>query len=125
MRPVPFLQLVALAMLALVGRASLAGAQDIERIRLGISYTAGARPGVLVMAGPGLDSIRRIVERDLAFSDRYEMAFLPDSLGRLADAGPDLAVGARTDRRRVVAPGSPPRTALGFTWAAGTAGERE
>ncbi len=83
MRPVPFLQLAALATLALVGRASLAGAQDIERIRLGINYTAGARPGVLVMAGPGLDSIRRIVERDLAVSDRYEMAFLPDSLGRL------------------------------------------
>ena len=59
-------------------------AQDVERIRLGINYTAGARPGVLVLAGAGLDSLRRIIERDLGFSDRFEMAFLPDTLGRLA-----------------------------------------
>lgn len=73
-----------LTTVALLLATSQASAQDIERIRLGISYTAGARPGVLVMAGPGLDSIRRVVERDLGFSDRFEMAFLPDSLGRLA-----------------------------------------
>ncbi|MES2306115.1 MAG: hypothetical protein V4558_11435 [Gemmatimonadota bacterium] len=66
--------------------ASRADAQDIERIRLGINYTAGARPGVLVMAGAGLDSVRRVIERDLGFSDRFEMAFLPDSLARLSGA---------------------------------------
>ncbi|MEO5800737.1 MAG: hypothetical protein ABIZ70_08700 [Gemmatimonadales bacterium] len=61
-------------------------AQDLERIRLGINYTAGARPGVLVMAGAGLDSVRRVIERDLGFSDRFEMAYLPDSLARLTGA---------------------------------------
>ncbi|MEP6590086.1 MAG: hypothetical protein ABJC19_02780 [Gemmatimonadota bacterium] len=69
--------------LLLVGTAAVS-AQDVERIRLGINYTAGARPGILVMAGPGLDSVRRVIERDLGFSDRFEMAFLPDTLGRLA-----------------------------------------
>ena len=73
-------RLTALGMFLSAGQAS---AQDIERIRLGINYTAGARPGVMVMAGPGLDSVRRVIERDLGFSDRFEMAFLPDSLGRL------------------------------------------
>lgn len=75
-------------------------AQDIERIRLGINYTAGVRPGVIVMAGPGLDSVRRVIERDLGFSDRFEMAFLPDSLGRLV--GPLLPVSLKP---------------LGVTWA--------
>lgn len=70
-------------MLLAVGAVMAARAQDIERIRLGISYRAGTRPGLLVMAGPGLDSLRRVIERDLGFSDRFEMAFLPDTLGRL------------------------------------------
>lgn len=62
-------------------RAGLA-AQD--RISLGISYRAGVRPGMLVVAGPGLDSVRKIVERDLQFSDRFEMAILADTTGPLA-----------------------------------------
>ncbi len=75
---------LAVLLVALVAGSILpARAQDIERIRLGINYTAGARPGILVMAGPGLDSVRRVIERDLGFSDRFEMAFLPDTLGRL------------------------------------------
>lgn len=73
-----------LVLALLTGGALSAGAQDVERIRLGINYTAGARPGMLVMAGPGLDSVRRVIERDLGFSDRFEMAFLPDTLGRLS-----------------------------------------
>lgn len=55
-----------------------------DRISLGITYRAGVRPGMLVMAGPGLDSVRKIVERDLQFSDRFEMAIVPDTTGRLS-----------------------------------------
>jgi len=76
----------------LLGAGSLHG-QDIERIRLGINYTAGVRPGVIVMAGAGLDSVRRVIERDLGFSDRFEIAFLPDTLGRLV--GPLLPASLR------------------------------
>lgn len=54
-----------------------------DRLQIGIDYRPGVRPGVLVVAGPGLDSTRRIVERDLRFSDRFEMAFWPDSAGPL------------------------------------------
>ncbi|HRP09196.1 MAG TPA: hypothetical protein PLL69_11990, partial [Gemmatimonadales bacterium] len=68
-----------LLILALAG--SRLQAQD--RISLGLSYRAGANPGMLVVAGPGLDSVRKIVERDLQFSDRFEIAFVPDSAGPL------------------------------------------
>jgi TolB protein len=74
--------------ITLVGATSMSplriAAQD--RIQLGISYRAGVRPGMLVVAGPGLDSVRKIVERDLQFSDRFEMAIVPDSAGPLTGA---------------------------------------
>lgn len=75
-------------LIALVGASSMSPllsplrAQD--RIQLGISYRPGVRPGMLVVAGPGLDSVRKIVERDLQFSDRFEMAIVPDSAGPIA-----------------------------------------
>lgn len=74
----------------LVGGADNAQAQDsippIEQgVRLGITYTPGMRPGMLVLGGPPremLDSVRTILQRDLEFSDRFEMIYLPggDSL---------------------------------------------
>lgn len=75
--------------MALVGaalgtpRVAPLGAQVQDRIALGISYRAGANPGMIVVAGPGLDSVRKIVERDLQFSDRFEMGILSDSAGAL------------------------------------------
>ncbi len=57
--------------------------QAQDPIKLGIRYQPGIRPGVIVVAGPGLDSVRKVVERDLQFSDRFEMAFWPDSAGAL------------------------------------------
>lgn len=57
--------------------------QAQDPIRLGIQYNAGSRPGVIVAAGGGLDSVRKIVERDLQYSDRFEIAFWPDSAGPL------------------------------------------
>ncbi|MEX1998834.1 MAG: DPP IV N-terminal domain-containing protein [Gemmatimonadales bacterium] len=55
-------------------------------VRVGITYTPGVRPGVLVLGGPRdvrLDSVRAILARDLEYSDRFELISLPsgDSLG--------------------------------------------
>lgn len=73
---------VAVLLLAAVLVPSLMQAQD-DRIRLGIQYQAGVRPGIVVMAQPGLDSVRKIIERDLDFSDRFEIAFLEAEAGTL------------------------------------------
>jgi TolB protein len=56
-----------------------------QGVRLGITYTPGMRPGMLVLGGPFVDlqdSVRTIVQRDLEYSDRFEMIYLPrgDSL---------------------------------------------
>ena len=56
-----------------------------QGVRLGITYTPGMRPGLLVLGGPSeavLDSVRTILRRDLDHSDRFELISLPsgDSL---------------------------------------------
>lgn len=81
---------VLLCLLAPVLVTSAVSAQDTiprveQGVRLGITYTPGMRPGMLVLGGPNrevLDSARAILRRDLDFSDRFEMIFLPggDSL---------------------------------------------
>ena len=64
-------------------------AQDTTRanegVRVGITYTPGTRPGLVVVPGPGLDSVRAMIRRDLDFSDRFEVVVLPDGGGT---AGP-------------------------------------
>ena len=59
--------------------------RQVEGVRVGITYTPGLRPGLLVLGGAKqelLDSVRAIVARDLDYSDRFEMITLPggDSL---------------------------------------------
>jgi TolB protein len=54
-------------------------------VRIGITYTPGVRPGLLVLGGPQtevLDSVREILRRDLEYSDQFEVITLPggDSL---------------------------------------------
>lgn len=71
------------AMLLLLGAAPLA-AQD--GIRVGFTYSPGVRPGIVVVADPGLDSVRKIVERDLQYTDLFSVANLPDTAGRLGGA---------------------------------------
>lgn len=56
-----------------------------EGVRVGITYTPGVRPGLLVLGGERslvLDSARLILQRDLDYSDEFEMITLPfgDSL---------------------------------------------
>jgi len=95
--------LVVLASAAGVPAAAQDTIPPVEQgVRLGITYTPGMRPGMLVLSGPRrefLDSVRAILQRDLEYSDRFEMIFLPggDSLvlgvrqsesGDGADAGP-------------------------------------
>jgi TolB protein len=100
-RRLPLLSL--LPLLALLS-APLA-AQDTTRVReqgvrVGITYTPGVRPGLLLLGGPSqelLDSVRAVVGRDLDYSDRFEMISLPGTdsltLGITALAGPAAATG--------------------------------
>jgi TolB protein len=70
-----------LLLLAATGPA-LSAQNTPDRIRLGITYSAGARPGIVVVAGAGLDSVRAIIERDLDYSDRFEIARVSESVAR-------------------------------------------
>jgi hypothetical protein len=69
-RPAACLLLLSLAAAPLL-------AQDQDRaqdaIRIGITYRPGTRPGLVVLPGTGLDSVRAIVRRDLDYSDRFQM----------------------------------------------------
>jgi len=57
-------------------------AQDTTRVdqgvRIGVDYTPGTRPGLVVVPGAGLDSVRAIVRRDLDYTDRFEMVTVAD-----------------------------------------------
>ncbi len=83
--------LLGAATLALAGvaRAQDAGKAS-DAIRIGITYRPGTRPGLVVVPGPGLDSVRAIVARDLDFSDRFQMVAVgPDAMASArAGAGP-------------------------------------
>jgi TolB protein len=71
--------------LLLVAAATPAAAQDTtkarEGVRVGITYQPGTRPGLVIVPGPGLDSVRAILRRDLDYSDRFEVVVLPDAGG--------------------------------------------
>lgn len=73
-----------LAVGACLGAASTARAQDtttVPGVRLGLSYAAGTKPGVIVLPVSddyGDDSLRVIVQRDLDFSDRMNVIALDD-----------------------------------------------
>ncbi len=78
-------RLAVAVLLGLLAPGSLARAQDppIEQgVRIGITYTPGLRPGMLVLGGPHtqlLDSARAILQRDLDYSDQFEIIVLPSS----------------------------------------------
>ena len=64
--------------------AGTLAAQDTTRVdqgvRVGVDYRPGVRPGLVVLPGPGLDSVRAIIQRDLDYSDRFEMIEVPAAL---------------------------------------------
>jgi TolB protein len=63
--------------------AGTVAAQDTTRVdegvRVGFDYRPGVRPGLIVLPGPDLDSVRAIVQRDLDYSDRFEMITVGDA----------------------------------------------
>jgi TolB protein len=61
--------------------------QAIDKVRVILEYQPGARPGLLVLPGAGLDSVRAIVRRDLDFADRFEMVMLPSDPSTTASRG--------------------------------------
>jgi TolB protein len=72
----------------LPGQDSIPGVEG--GVRLGITYTPGMRPGMLVLGGPStgvLDSVRTILRRDLDFSDRFEIITLPQGDGLMIGIG--------------------------------------
>ncbi|HEY3935125.1 MAG TPA: hypothetical protein VGL65_10985 [Gemmatimonadales bacterium] len=70
------------ALVLVAGAAAPALAQQ-DTIRLGVHGASVSQPGLVVLAGAGLDSVRAIVQRDLENSDRYTVAHLSDSAGTL------------------------------------------
>jgi TolB protein len=70
-----------LFLFATLGTHSLL-AQDSTRVdegvRIGVDYRPGMRPGLVVVPGMGIDSVRAIVRRDLDFTDRFEMITVAD-----------------------------------------------
>jgi TolB protein len=77
-------------LLPLFVAAGTLAAQDTTRVdegvRVGVDYRPGLRPGLVVLPGPGLDSVRAIVQRDLDYSDRFEMIPVADA-PRVATTG--------------------------------------
>jgi TolB protein len=68
-----------------IGATGVARAQDttaVPGVRLGLSYGAGTKPGVIVLPVSddyGDDSLRVIVQRDLDYSDRMNVIALDES----------------------------------------------
>src|SRR4051794_8606787 len=68
-----------------IGTTGVARAQDstaVPGVRLGLSYGAGTKPGVIVLPvsdDSGDDSLRVIVQRDLDYSDRMNVIALDES----------------------------------------------
>jgi len=76
-------RLTCLALLApLAAGIAPAAAQDTTRVnegvRIGVEYQPGVQPGLVVLPGAGLDSVRAIVSRDLDFTDRFRLIVLAD-----------------------------------------------
>ena len=60
---------------------------------MGVDYSPGRRPGLVVLPGSGLDSARAMIRRDLDYSDRFEMITVGDQVastgsGTSPQAGP-------------------------------------
>lgn len=80
-------RIVVAALLAACPAGPLAG-QDTTRAVLHLLYdNPRVRPGLVVLPAEGLDSLHAIVQRDLDYSDRFEMIPLPPGVAP-AGAGP-------------------------------------
>ena len=68
---------VLLAVLAVLPVAVLRAQDPEQRVKVILQYTPGTRPGLVIVPGPGLDSVRAILRRDLDYSDRFEVVVVP------------------------------------------------
>ena len=73
--------------------AGVASAQDTtkghrEGVTVTLSYEPGTQPGLVMLPGSGVDSVRAIVRRDLDFSDRFQMIDLGPSSTTDPPSGP-------------------------------------
>lgn len=74
---------------AAVAFAAPVAAQDTtQSVKVVLQYTPGSRPGLVIVPGPGLDSVRAILRRDLDFSDRFEVVVVPPSTAAPAPGTP-------------------------------------
>jgi TolB protein len=77
--------------------AGTLAAQDTTRVdegvRVGVDYRPGVRPGLVVLPGPGLDSVRAIVQRDLDYTDRFEMIMVAGAPRAATTTGGGAAAG--------------------------------
>ena len=81
-------RLIKLGLLALpLAVPASAGAQDTTSrgVRIGLTYQAGVKPGVMVLPATWLngDSVRAIIQRDLDYGDRVTVIAAADSLASL------------------------------------------
>jgi len=53
-------------------------AQARDTVVLYGRYNPAVRPAIVILPGPGIDSVRSMFARDLDFSDRFEIIALPD-----------------------------------------------
>src|SRR4051794_32145865 len=93
--PLP-LSLLLGAGLALLAVPNSVRAQDTTHaVRIGLTYQAGTKPGVVVLAVPGAwgDSIQGIIARDLDYGDRVNVIGLPGTpaSGSLQSLGPAVS----------------------------------
>ena len=91
--PLSFALGAALAVLAL---PTAVRAQDTTHaVRIGLTYQAGTKPGVVVLAVTGAwgDSIQAIIARDLDYGDRVNVIGLPGTpaAGSLQSLGPSVS----------------------------------
>jgi len=70
-------------LLSTLAAATTLAAQDTTRVdegvRVGVDYRPGVRPGLVVLPGRGLDSVRAMIRRDLDYTDRFEMITVADA----------------------------------------------
>jgi TolB protein len=82
-----------------VSAAGRLSAQDTTKaidnggVRVILEYNPGVRPGIVVLPATGLDSARAIVQRDLDYSDRFEVVTLSNDGGGAGGDGGGVSYG--------------------------------
>ena len=66
---------------------------DNGGVRVILEYNPGVRPGIVVLPATGLDSARAIVQRDLDYSDRFEVVTLSNEGGGVGSEGGGVSYG--------------------------------